>query len=581
MAMALWLFFVYMKKNIYNKKGDGDMLSFRYSVIFVIMVALLTSVTFAGQNANAKVALDLYTVLTVSPSNTGTTSLDGIGADTDIYVKVYLQDVSNIELYRINLLIDPTKLTWVKLLDLTDAAESYPPVTEVNILKKENPLIGTTFSSGSIPGNVEGIYKRIQIASVYTNRKSAISDTIAPDGEGLAGLIQLKTTSSFTTGDKARILVKDVYLYDNSRPVVEEYGLSNYSVAGTINPVATESMNTPVEESVTTNTSTVSTEFADGSKVGITFTSGEGNAGKTVTVTSMGASLSGEFATDTNKTAIEGKTAAFYNIETTIVTDFTAELQFTFTGVGLLAAGASDDPEKLVLAYFREAEDNWMRVPTVIDAVNLTATATVSSFSVWALVDSTDPHVVPVELMSFAARTDAKDGVMLEWATSSETNNYGFYIERSIDNENFNQIGFVRGSGNSSKEISYSYIDADVYEVGTYYYRLRQVDFDGKFEYSGIVSVNIKAPDKYTLLQAYPNPFNPVTNIEFNLKENGYVRLMVYNTLGQVVQTLVDDDLNAGKHKVTFNARNLASGIYIYKLNVNGFTDTKKIVLVK
>jgi len=200
---------------------------------------------------------------------------------------------------------------------------------------------------------------------------------------------------------------------------------------------------------------------------------------------------------------------------------------------------------------------------------------------VWALVDSTEANVVPVELSTFAARTDAKDGVMLEWATSSETNNYGFYIERSIDNENFKQIGFVMGSGNSSKEISYSYIDADAYEVGTYYYRLRQVDFDGKFEYSSIVSVNVKAPDKYTLLQAYPNPFNPVTNIEFNLKENGYVRLLVYNTLGQVVQTLIDDDLNAGKHKVTFNAKNLASGIYIYKLNVNGFTDTKKIVLVK
>jgi len=295
----------------------------------------------------------------------------------------------------------------------------------------------------------------------------------------------------------------------------------------------------------------------------------------------MGALLSGEFAADPDKTIIEGNAAAFYNIETTITEPFTAEVQFTFTSAGLLAAGVTDDPEKLVLAYFGDAEDNWMKVETVIDPVSMTATATISSFSVWAVVDSTDAHVVPVELSSFAARTDAKDGVMLEWATASETNNYGFYIERSIDNENFNEIGFVKGSGNSSKEISYSYIDADVNEVGTYYYRLRQVDFDGKFEYSNIVNVNIKAPDKYALLQAYPNPFNPVTNIEFSLKEKGYVRLMVYNTLGQVVQTLVDDDLNAGKHKVTFNAKNLASGIYIYKLNVNGFTDTKKIVLMK
>ena len=79
------------------------MLSFRYSVIFIIMAVLLTSVTFAGQNANAKVALDLYTAMPTTESNSGTTSLDGIGADTDIYVKVYLQDVLNIELYRINI----------------------------------------------------------------------------------------------------------------------------------------------------------------------------------------------------------------------------------------------------------------------------------------------------------------------------------------------------------------------------------------------------------------------------------------------------------------------------------------------
>ena len=559
------------------------MLSFRYSVIFVIMAVLLTSVTFAGQNANAKVALDLYTAMPTTESNSGTTSLDGIGAETDIYVKVYLQDVLNIELYRINLLINPNKLTWVKLMGAVDASDVNPNVpAEKNIMKKENAFLGYTFASNSVPGNVEGIYKRIQISAVYTDRTSPKSDADAPDGEGLAGIIQLKTTSSFTASDRADIFVKDVFFYDNSDPTVEEYGLPNYSIAGTINLDTTaNSLNTPVEDSVTTNTGTVSTEFVDGSIVEITFTAGEGNAGETVTVTSMGASLSGDLATDPDKTAIEGKTAAFYNIETTIVTDFTAELQFTFTGVGLFAAGASDDPGILVLAYFKEIEKVWQKVTTNIDAVNLTATATVSSFSVWALVDSTEANVVPVELMSFAARTDAKDGVMLEWATSSETNNYGFYIERSIDNENFKQIGFVMGSGNSSKEISYSYIDADAYEVGTYYYRLRQVDFDGKFEYSSIVSVNVKAPDKYTLLQAYPNPFNPVTNIEFNLKENGYVRLLVYNTLGQVVQTLIDDDLNAGKHKVTFNAKNLASGIYIYKLNVNGFTDTKKIVLVK
>ena len=147
---------------------------------------------------------------------------------------------------------------------------------------------------------------------------------------------------------------------------------------------------------------------------------------------------------------------------------------------------------------------------------------------------------------------------------------------------NFVEIGFVKGNGNSAKELAYSYIDKDALEVGTYYYRLRQIDFDGSFAYSKPASVGVKAPDKYSLFSAYPNPFNPTTNIEFSLKEKGNVKLIVYNTLGQVVQTIVDNkEMNAGKHRVMFNAKNLASGMYIYKIQVNGFTDAKKVVYMK
>jgi hypothetical protein len=368
--------------------------------------------------------------------------------------------------------------------------------------------------------------------------------------------------------------------------MVEEYGRATYVIAGFVNKTSTESnLNTPVEKTVASDSAAkVETEFVDGSKVSIQFITGTGLLGKTVTITSIGTRLTDALAADANKKAIEAKTAAFYNIETNITTAFTASLVVTFTNENLAAAGLTTaDATKLVLAYFRTTDSKWARVPlTIIDTVNMTATAVVDHFSLWALVDSTDANVVPVELSTFSARLDNKDGVILEWTTVSETNNYGFYIERSKDNVNFVEIGFVKGNGNSTKELAYSYIDKDALEVGTYYYRLRQVDFDGSFAYSKPALVGIKAPDKYTLFSAYPNPFNPTTNIEFSLKEKGNVKLVVYNTLGQVVQTIIDNkELNAGKHRVVFNANNLASGMYIYKIQVNGFTDAKKVVYIK
>ncbi|MFZ0454252.1 MAG: T9SS type A sorting domain-containing protein, partial [Ignavibacteriaceae bacterium] len=89
-------------------------------------------------------------------------------------------------------------------------------------------------------------------------------------------------------------------------------------------------------------------------------------------------------------------------------------------------------------------------------------------------------------------------------------------------------------------------------------------------------------PVKYSLSQNYPNPFNPNTKINFTLAEAGKVSLEVYNILGEKVSTLLNEEISAGQHEVNFNASNLASGVYIYRLNVNNkFTDTKKMILMK
>lgn len=172
--------------------------------------------------------------------------------------------------------------------------------------------------------------------------------------------------------------------------------------------------------------------------------------------------------------------------------------------------------------------------------------------------------VVPVELTSFSANFQ-KGKVLLNWSTATETNNYGFEIERSQDNVNFLKIGFIQGNGTSTQKNNYSF--SDKVNSSKYFYRLKQIDLDGTFTYSNIVEVNTQLPEKFELLQNYPNPFNPQTNITFTLPEDAKVMLSVYNVLGELVETLINKELGAGLHTVVFDATKYVSGVFFYKLN--------------
>ena len=190
---------------------------------------------------------------------------------------------------------------------------------------------------------------------------------------------------------------------------------------------------------------------------------------------------------------------------------------------------------------------------------------------------------VPVELTSFSGYA-ANAKVFLNWSTATETNNSGFEIERKSSNQ-WERIGFVPGSGTTTELRSYSYIDENVL-AGKYSYRLRQIDFNGAFEYSDVVEIEVNTPNKYSLEQNYPNPFNPVTTISYSIKEKGLVTLKVFDILGKEVATLVNEDQIAGTYKITFEihsveVRNLASGIYFYTLKAADFVSTKKMILLK
>jgi hypothetical protein len=187
--------------------------------------------------------------------------------------------------------------------------------------------------------------------------------------------------------------------------------------------------------------------------------------------------------------------------------------------------------------------------------------------------------VVPVELTSFSAVTQ-NNGVNLNWTTATETNNSGFAVERKQGNTNWNNVAFVNGNGTTSSEKKYSYFDGNL-TPGKYLYRLKQIDFDGSFEYSNIVEVTFEAPSKFELSQNYPNPFNPSTTISYSLPKVGHVSLKVYNALAQEVAVLVNGIKEAGNHKIDFNASNLNSGIYFYKLEAGDITQVKKMTLIK
>ena len=197
-----------------------------------------------------------------------------------------------------------------------------------------------------------------------------------------------------------------------------------------------------------------------------------------------------------------------------------------------------------------------------------------------------DVAVVPVELISFTASA-GETNITLNWSTATEINNLGFDVERSSNNQNFQKIGFVEGKGTTTEISEYSYTDNSLTKDGIYYYRLMQHDFDGSYEYTNTIEIDFKSlPLVYSLSQNYPNPFNPSTKINYQIVENGNVKLTVFDMLGREVKTLVNKVQERGKYEVVWNGDNdagakVSSGVYFYRFEAGDFVASKKMIMVK
>jgi hypothetical protein len=192
---------------------------------------------------------------------------------------------------------------------------------------------------------------------------------------------------------------------------------------------------------------------------------------------------------------------------------------------------------------------------------------------------------LPVELVSFSAEVRENE-IVLRWATASETDNYGFEVQRQSAELDWNKIGFVAGHGTTTQAQVYQFTDAAV-QPGSYRYRLKQIDTDGSFSFSGELLVELSQPATFALAQNYPNPFNPETFIRYQLAESGKVELAIFNVRGERVRTLIHEDKPAGYYLVRWDGKNdagktLSSGTYFYMLNIDGKTlFSKQMLLIK
>jgi hypothetical protein len=196
-------------------------------------------------------------------------------------------------------------------------------------------------------------------------------------------------------------------------------------------------------------------------------------------------------------------------------------------------------------------------------------------------------QIIPVELASFSASVNGND-VLLNWSTASETNNTGFEVQRRVfnpqssdSNSEYEVIGFIEGRGTTTEINHYSFVDKGLIS-GSYQYRIKQIDFNGTFEYYNLAeTIEIGLPTEFVLEQNYPNPFNPSTIISYRLPVTGFVSLKIFDVLGKEVATLADEYKPAGLYEVEFDASHLPSGVYLYRLQFDDRYSAQKMTLIK
>jgi hypothetical protein len=308
------------------------------------------------------------------------------------------------------------------------------------------------------------------------------------------------------------------------------------------------------------------TGTAEYSPVTLNFTSGSFGTGAYAAVRLVDAK-------HPNNTSSSDYITRYWIVNSSGITSFSCNASFVYTD-----ADVNGDENLIYLG--RYSGGTW----SLHDLTNTSTNTLSSAFSSFGEFTGGESGALPVNLISLTTNK-LSNSIQLNWTTATELNNYGFEVERKVQNSangNWEKIGFVAGSGTSNSPKSYSFTDNSPV-VGKNYYRLKQIDVDGSISYSNIVEVefNNQIPKDYSLSQNYPNPFNPVTTIRYGLANESEVRLVVYNVNGEMIKELVNQRQEAGEYSVRFDGRELASGTYIYRLIAIDAVSGKEVVITK
>jgi serine protease AprX len=333
-------------------------------------------------------------------------------------------------------------------------------------------------------------------------------------------------------------------------------------------------------------------------KRGIVVVNSAGNNGLNLTRNTLGAPADGDSIIAVGAVTSSGARSSFSSVGPTVdgrikpdimamgssvvvASTFSNNTYSTASGTSFscpLAAGAA----ALVLSVNPNLTPMQVR-----DALRNTASKSTSPDNQmgWGIINTLNAvnyFPVPVELVSFTAMHNGSE-VVLQWSTATEDNNLGFDIEKSSAGFVWEKIGFVNGNGTTTERNNYTFTDAAPLKT-TVFYRLKQIDYDGKSTYSSVVSVDPVLIGSFELAQNYPNPFNPITKIRFTIPEevSGVnVLLKVYDVLGNEVMVLVNEARQSGEYETELNASSLSGGVYFYTLSAGSFSSVKKFVLLK
>lgn len=198
-------------------------------------------------------------------------------------------------------------------------------------------------------------------------------------------------------------------------------------------------------------------------------------------------------------------------------------------------------------------------------------------------------EILPVELVYFFA-VDVDSGSILFFGTATEVENYGFDIQRAYSDLTFESIGFVEGNGNSNSPKNYNYFDSTIIKSGTVYYRLKQIDFKGTFDFSDTVSIdyltnvkeeNIKPSANFYISDNFPNPFNPSTKINFQIPSQQLIIINLYDVNGKLVKELSAKEYLSGSYSLSIDFSEFSSGIYFVRFLSDNLLETRKLNYIK